>query len=135
MIAFDSAMRETCTVRESRTNTPLQALNLMNDVTFVEASRKLAERAIRQGRGEMDDRIVCVFRQVLGRPPAERELGKLRDSLRFYLDHFRANPRAAADFTSQGETPRDKRIEASELAAYTAVASLILNLDETVTKE
>jgi hypothetical protein len=135
MITFDSAMRETCTVRESRTNTPLQALNLMNDVTFVEASRKLAERAIREGSGPIDDRIVRAFRQVLGRPPGERELRKLRDSLRFYLDHFRANPKAAADFTSQGEAPRDERIEVSELAAYTAVASLILNLDETITKE
>ncbi len=134
MTNFDSATRESCTVRESRTNTPLQALNLMNDVSFVETSRKLAERAIREGAGAAG-RIERAFRLVMARPPSESEGRKLRGSLEFYLDHFRANRAEAEELVRQGEAPRDERIGAAELAAYTTVASLILNLDEAVSKE
>jgi hypothetical protein len=135
MTTFDSATRESCTVRESRTNTPLQALNLMNDVTFVEASRKLAERAMREGGDGAEARLTRAFRLALARRPTETETRKLRDSLEFYVGHFRANPKEAEDFVAQGESPRDKRTDAAELAAYATVASLILNMDETVSKE
>jgi hypothetical protein len=135
MANFDSPMRESCTVRESRTNTPLQALNLMNDVTFVEAARLMAERALREGGTKKDDRLVYAFRLALSRRPSETELGRLRNSLSFYQDHYRTDAKAAAELVSQGEAPRDKNIDIPELAAYTAVASLLLNLDETITKE
>jgi hypothetical protein len=135
MATFDSALRESCTVRESRTNTPLQALNLMNDVTFVEAARVLAARAIREGVAEAAARLERAFRLVLGRRPEARELDKLGGALAFYRDHYQSRRGDAEKLISQGDSPRVPDIAASELAAYTAVASLILNLDETLTKE
>ncbi len=133
MATFDSAMRESCTVRESRTNTPLQALNLMNDVTFVEAARKLAERVIHETTP--DKRLDLAFRLLLARGPSVLEQRKLSSSLNYYKDHFSSEPEAAAKLVRQGESVSDTRIPVAELAAYTAVASLILNLDEAVTKE
>jgi hypothetical protein len=135
MANFDSAMRESCTVRESRTNTPLQALNLMNDVTFVEAARMMAQRAIREGGATAESRLTYAFRLALGRQPSESELRTLRNSLAFYADHYQTDAKAASQLISHGDTPRDKSLDPSQAAAYTAVASLILNLDETITKE
>ncbi|MCC6862965.1 MAG: DUF1553 domain-containing protein [Bryobacterales bacterium] len=135
MAAFDSALRESCTVRESRTNTPLQALTLMNDVTFVEAARALAARAIRESEAGAARRLERAFRLVLGRRPAAGELDRLGRALAFYRDHFHSRRADAEKLISLGETPRPTEIEATELAAYTAVASLILNLDETLNKE
>jgi len=114
MMNFDAAGRETCVVRELRTNTPLQALDLMNDVTFLEAARALAERMIRDGGPGEAERIAYGFSLVTARPPKSRESDILLSSLHYYRD------------TSQNDP---------ELAAYTTVASLILNLDVTVTKE
>lgn len=135
MATFDSAMRESCTVRESRTNTPLQALNLMNDVTFVEASRRMAQKAILEAGARAEERVGYTFRLALGREPNQKELQTLLGSLAFYKDLYQTDPKAAAALIGQGESPRDKTIPPSELAPYTAVASLILNLDETITKE
>jgi Protein of unknown function (DUF1553)/Protein of unknown function (DUF1549)/Concanavalin A-like lectin/glucanases superfamily len=133
MANFDSAMRESCTVREARTNTPLQALNLMNDVTFVEAARKLAERVIanKSATGRLDQ----AFLSVLGRQPKPAERDKLATSLAFYKDHFASKPEAATKFTTFGDSKPAPGIEAPELAAWTALCSAILNLDEAVTKE
>jgi len=135
MMNFDAAGRETCVVRELRTNTPLQALNLMNDVTYLEASRKLAERMMREGGGTTASRIAYGFELATARVPREREAQILAESLGFYRDQFQSDPAAAARYLSQGEAPRDLNLDAHELAAYTAVASLILNLDAAVTKE
>ena len=135
MATFDSALRESCTVRESRTNTPLQALNLMNDVTFVEAARVLAARAIHEGGADAAGRTDRAFRLVLGRKPAARELDKLSGALAFYRDHYQSRRGDAEKLISQGDSPGAADIDATELAAYTAIASLILNLDETLTKE
>jgi hypothetical protein len=135
MANFDSAMRESCTVRESRTNTPLQALNLMNDVTFVEAARVMAQRAILEGGAQKDDRLAYAYRLALSRPPSPTELSTLRNSLSFYQDLYQTDGKAAMQLVSQGEAPRDNNIDIPELAAYTAVSSLLLNLDETITKE
>jgi hypothetical protein len=133
MATFDSAMRESCTVRESRTNTPLQALNLMNDVTFVEAARKLAERVI--AKSSPDGRIDLAFRLVLARSPKPAEREKLAAALAFYKDRFASVPEAAVQFTSVGDSVRDPKIDGRELASLTAICSAILNLDEAVTKE
>lgn len=134
MMNFDSSSRETCIVRESRTNTPLQALNLMNDVTYLESARKLAERMLRDGGTAPESRIAHGFRLVLSRAPRPNEAAVLQDSLRYQIDHYKTDTQAALKLLSQGDSPRDGKIDPSELAAYSAVASMILNLDEVVTK-
>ena len=135
MANFDSAMRESCTVRESRTDTPLQALNLMNDVTFVEASRKMAERVLRENTTGTDERLTYAFRLVTARAPSSRELQTLRGSLAFYRDHYQSRQPEAQSLTRQGASAPVSDIPARDLAAWTAVCSLLLNLDEAVTKE
>ena len=135
MLNFDSAGREACTVRETRTNTPLQALNLMNDVTFVEASRKLAERMMTEGGGTPQERIGYGYRLATAHElkPESHEI--LLGSYRHYLDNFQTDRRAALELVRQGESERDQVLDVAQLASYTTVASLILNLDETITKE
>lgn len=135
MIAFDAAGRETCTVRKTRTNTPLQALALLNEVTFVEAARMLAQRAMLTGGETPESRITRAFRLVLARPPRAVELEVLTQGFQSHLARYKAEPQTAAELLSTGECPRDERLDAAELAAYTAIASVILNLDEAVTKE
>ncbi|MCU1273562.1 MAG: hypothetical protein JWO48_993, partial [Bryobacterales bacterium] len=135
MVNFDSAGREACTVRETRTNTPLQALDLMNNVTYVEAARALAERMIREGGTSSEERIAFAFRLATARHPRPEEGRILLDSFRHYLDRFQTNPDGATKILSEGDHPRDQQLDVSQLAAYTSVASLILNFDETVTKE
>ncbi len=135
MVNFDAAGREACTVRENRTNTPLQALDLMNDVTYVEAARVLAERMMREGGTTPEDRIAFGFRLATARHPRAGDTAILSSSFHHYLDRFRTNPAAGLKLLSEGEYKRDQTLDVSQLAAYTSVASLILNLDETVTKE
>jgi hypothetical protein len=134
MVAFDAAGREACTVRKARTNTPLQALTLMNDVTFVEAARVLAQRVMAEGGRSPEESIALAFRLATGRQPRPAEVKILRTGLDVYLAHYRQDRQAARKLVSAGEAPRDARLDVSELAAYTAVASLILNLDEAITK-
>jgi hypothetical protein len=135
MVNFDAAGREACVVRENRTNTPLQALDLMNDVAYVEASRVLAERMMREGGTTPEQRIAFAFRLATGRRPNTAEVSILLDSFHHYRDRFHSNDNAAMKLVSEGEHARDEKLDAGELAAYTSAASLILNLDETVTKE
>jgi len=135
MIAFDASTRETCLVRETRTNTPLQALTLMNDVTFVEASRALAERMMTEGGATPNERIVFAFRLATARRPLPVDRRILLSGLHKHLEHYRGNPDAARKLVSAGESVRDAEIDMVELAAYTVTASLILNLDEAITKE
>jgi len=135
LVTFDAAGRETCVVRQSRTNTPLQALNLMNDVTFVEASRVLAQRAMKEGGTTPEERITLAFRLATARQPRPGELSVLLDGYRQHLADYRQDEKAARKLVSLGEAPRDEKLDVSELAAYTAVAGVILNLDEVVTKE
>jgi hypothetical protein len=131
---FDAAGREACVVRETRTNTPLQALDLMNDVTYLEASRKLGERVMHE-RATADERVVQEFRLVTARRPSPQEMTVLREALSGYLADYKRDPAAARKFVSQGESARDEKLDVSELAAYSALASLMLNIDETITKE
>ena len=132
MINFDSPTRESCTVRETRTNTPLQALNLMNDVTYLEAARKLGERMVKQGGPEP---LAYGFQLAVGRAPSESEVAVLQNALRKFRSRYGADTEAAAKFLDQGASPRDPSIPPAELAAYASVASMLLNLDEFVTKE
>jgi Protein of unknown function (DUF1553) len=134
MMAFDASGREACSVRETRTNTPLQALTLMNEVTFVEAARMLAQRVM-TAAATPGERITWAFRLALARQPSASELAILEQNLARHLEQFREHPGAADQLLQVGEAPRDAKLDSSELAAYTAVANLILNLDEMVTKE
>lgn len=134
MVTFDASTREGCIVRETRTNTPLQALNLMNDVAFLEAARKLGERMIKEGGATPTSRIAYGWKLVLGRSPRPAETAVALRAYNQFLDRYRGNPVAAQDYLKQGESPRDATLNTPELAASTAVASLIFNLDEAVTK-
>jgi hypothetical protein len=135
MVNFDAAGREACTVRENRTNTPLQALDLMNDLTYVEAARVLAERMMREGGTTPEARIAFGFRLATARHPRAGDIAILSGTFHHYLDRFRTNQAAGLKLLSEGEYKRDQTLDVSQLAAYASVASLILNLDETVTKE
>jgi hypothetical protein len=135
MMNFDAAGRESCVVRESRTNTPLQALNLMNDVTFLEAARFIGQRMLKEGGNDDAARLRYGFRLVLAREPAAQELEILLDSLRFHRDKFATSPQEAEALLKQGESKTDASLNSRELASYASIASLILNMDEAVTKE
>ena len=131
---FDAPEREFCQVRRPQTNTPLQALVLLNDPTYLEASRKLAERTMREGGEQPNERLAWAFRLVTARPPAPEDLTLLRETFDRRLAHFKSTPDAAKKLLSIGESPRDQKLNDSELAAYTTLASMLLNLDEVITK-
>lgn len=132
--AFDAPEREVCVVRRARTNTPLQALVLQNDPTYLEAARKLAERGMADGGATPESRLSYMFRLATARTPANEELRVLVDTFRRQLAHFQQHLVAANDIASIGEAPRNEQLDVAELAAYSVVASMILNLDETITK-
>jgi hypothetical protein len=135
MMTFDAAGRETCVVRHARTNTPLQALTLMNHVAFVEAARVFAQRLMTEGGATPEERIAFAFHLATARPPRPAERRILLADFARHLAHYRQDREAALKLLYTGESPRDEKLDAAELAAYTAVANLILNLDETITKE
>jgi hypothetical protein len=134
MSTFDAPSWETCQVRRASTDTPLQALALLNDVTYLEAARKFAERMLTEGGSSADSRITFAFRLATGRAPTTDELQMLRTSLEKYTARFRQSPKAADEFVSQGEAPRNKSVNVIDLAAHTAMASVLLNMDEAVSK-
>jgi hypothetical protein len=132
---FDVAERDNTAVGTSRTNTPLQALNLINDVTYVEAARMLAERMLTEGGKTDGERVAFAFRVATARPPSETELGVLLKSLRTFRERYRADQASALKLVSMGEHPRNEKLNVAELAAHAVVARLIFNLDKVVTKE
>ena len=135
LATFDAPDREKCTARRALTNTPLQALVLLNDPTYVEASRGLAQRTLAQGGKDEKSRVEYAFRLATARRPTGKEVNVLRQLLKGRQDEFRRDRSAALKLLSVGESPRDKRFDVAELAAWTTVASAILNLDETITKQ
>lgn len=132
---FDSALREACTVRENRTNTPLQALHLLNDVQFLEAARALAQRLLQSSSPTPEARLETLFRLVLSRPPTPAERAAVSSLLTRAQAHFAAQPASAAAFLQQGDSPRDTRLPVSEHAAWMLASSQVLNLDAALTKE
>jgi hypothetical protein len=130
---FDAPEREVCTARRSRTNTPLQALVLMNDPTYLEASRKLAERVMNSGPST-ESRIAFAFRVTLSRSPTRAETELAAKLFHHRLAKFQQNPTSAKELISVGESPRDPALAEPELAAWTSVMSVIMNLDEAITK-
>ncbi len=135
MMNFDASDREVCTVNVGRTNTPLQALNLMNDVTFVEGSRRFAERLLREAGDAAADRIQAAYLLALGRPARGPEVTVLAKLLESFVDRYADDLDAAEALVSEGDSAWDQSLDVRELAAYTGLASLILNLDEVVTKQ
>jgi Protein of unknown function (DUF1553)/Protein of unknown function (DUF1549)/Planctomycete cytochrome C len=132
---FDAPSREICTVKRSRTNTPLQALALLNEVTFVESARKLAERMIVDGGSTPEDRIRYGFLRATGRQPSKDELPILKRGFERHLADYRQNPEAAKALLKVGASKSDAALDPGELAAMTLTANVLLNLDEVVTKE
>jgi hypothetical protein len=132
---FDSSPRQVCTVRQNRTNTPLHALTLMNDITYVEASRKLAERMLREGGADSSARIGWALRLATARPATPREIETLANIYDKMLARYKADPKAAEELLAIGQSPRDKDLDPLELAAHACVANVILNLDEVMTRE
>ncbi|MBS0261085.1 MAG: DUF1553 domain-containing protein [Planctomycetes bacterium] len=135
MTAFDAPDRETCLVRRARTNTPLQALVLLNDPTYVESSRRFAERVLKQGGTSVSERLDYAFRLALSRPATEAERPVLLKLLAETRTRFEQVPADAEKLISVGESSRDKSLPAVDLATWTTVCSILLNLDESITKE
>lgn len=134
MSAFDAPDRETCQVRRARTNTPLQALVLMNDVQFFEAARKFAERVLLEGGDDIAERLTFAFRCVTARTPTSNELSSLTRLLEACERQLRQDAVAAGKLISAGESVAAGSIAPRELSAWTMVAHLLLNLSEAVTK-
>lgn len=133
MSTFDAPDREVCTVRRPRTNTPLQALVLLNDPTYLEAARHLAERVLGAVQKE-DERLALIFRMATGRKAEKKELSILQAVFIDQLARYKASEPAAVALLKAGDSAYSTRWTPAELAAWTLVASTVLNLDETVTK-
>ncbi len=135
MSLLDANGRDTCAVDLKQTNTPLQALLLLNDETFVEHARGLATRMMREGGTDDEARICRGLALLLGRQPHGNELAILSEELQQQRSYFQAHPDAVDAFLAVGDSPVDASLEAVELAATTSVARVLLNLDETLTRE
>jgi hypothetical protein len=131
---FDAPSREVCTLHRERTQTPLQSLVLMNDPAYVEAARGLAERVLREEPADLDKRLVRAFRHTLGRAPQADEIGILQKTYTQQLANFRNDSEAANKLLKVGESPLPQKTGGAELAAMTAVANVLLNLNEAITK-
>jgi hypothetical protein len=134
LTTFDAPDREKCTARRLITNTPLQALVLLNDPTYVEASRVLAQRAMVEAGAGAEARVRFLFREVTTHRPSEAEVRILLDLAKRRLEYYKKQPAQASALIATGAS-KHANLEATELAAWTVVASTILNLDQTITKE
>ncbi len=134
MSILDAPSREACTVRRERTNTPLQALMLLNDPQYVEAARGLGERTLREGGSTPEDRITFMFRLVTARRPDDKEFRELIAAYHDLMKTYSENVEAAKKLITTGESKPDATLPPNELAAWTMIANLLLNLDEVITK-
>ena len=132
---FDVANRQTCTVKIVRTNTPLHALVTLNDVTYVEAARGLAQSVLLGSAGDDAARIGQAFRRVTARSPKPAELDILTRRLATLRQTYSRDEAAAKKLLAVGESKPDPKLNAGELAAWTSLATVLLNLDETISKE
>ena len=131
---FDTANRQTCTVRASQTSTPLHALTTLNDPTWVEAARVLAEKSM-QAAADLDGRLTHAFRRVLGRAPTAYDLDALRRMHARQLEIYGTDVDGTKQLLAVGESPRDKALDPTGHAALTSVCLAIFNLDEALTRE
>jgi len=134
MLLFDAPTREYCVVRRPRTNTPLQALAMLNDPQFVEASRAFGHRMMHEGGATVEARIAYGLRLATARKPTRSEVQVLADVFKQQLAEFQSNKESAEKLLSVGSWKPAGDCDPAEAAAWATIASMILNLDETVTK-
>jgi hypothetical protein len=134
-VFFDVANRQTCSVKSSRTNTPLHALTTFNDVTYVEASRAWAERLLKSDAASPEARIELAYQQLLARKPSAQEQKIVRAAFEQFQMKYTADSEAAKKLLATGASKRDDKLPLADHAAMTAVCNLLLNLDEALTKE
>ena len=134
LLAFDAPTREECSAERAVSNTPQAALTLLNDPTFVEAARVFAARVLRETSGDDDARLRAAFRQAVSRAPAELELAPVRALLTSHRQYFADHPEAARALVTVGLSPPASGLSEPELAAWTSVARVLLNLNETITR-
>jgi hypothetical protein len=135
LLAFDASTREECMVDRPRSNTPLQALALLNDPTYVEAAKVFAARIVRDGGPSAEQRLRYAFRRAIQREPTTAEAELLVRFYRRHLDQFQADRAAAAALLKVGDATPPQGIQTAELAAWTSVARVVLNLHETITRD
>jgi hypothetical protein len=135
LLAFDAPSREECVADRPRSNTPLQALVLMNDPTYVEAARSLAEHLLQEGGGTLPERLNYAFRRVVARPATPAEIAVLSSLYQRHLQQYTTDKSAAQQLLTSGEHAVPRGLDPTELAAWTSVARVILNLNETITRE
>jgi hypothetical protein len=133
MVTFDAPSRENFCVGRARSNTPLQALALMNDVQQFEAARAFAERLLQPVQTDAD-RLATAFRTVTARPPTAAEANLLAATIAGHRAHFQKNPEAASRVLANGESPYSRQLPVPEFAAWTMIANLLLNLDEAIVR-
>ena len=134
MMIFDAPTRETCVVKRPRTNTPLQALVTLNDVHFVEASRMFAQRIMKEGGDSFERRISMAYLLALSRKPTGEELAICKEVFDKQMASFSQDAAMATKYLAQGAAGYDKELDPAELASYTVITNMILNLDETLTR-
>ena len=133
MMTFDATSREVCTIRRNRSNTPLQALVTLNDPVYIEAAQALARRVM-ESAPKPEDRIRTAWRIVLQREPSPREAARISQLLTEAREQFAKDPKQAADMATNPVGAAPKGADITELAAWTAVSNVLLNLDETLMK-
>ncbi len=134
MITFDAPQRDVCTMKRENTNTPMQALVLLNDPQFIEAARMLAERMQKEGGPDMETQTQFAFRAICGRKPTTKELLLLKKQYHLALDKYQQQPQAAKELLQVGEYPFDQQLDKIETAALAMVANTIMNFDEAYMK-
>lgn len=135
MKAFDASTREECAAQRARSNTPLAALALLNDPTFIEAARVFASRIIIEGGKTDAERLAFAFREITSRQPDEAETKSLTQLLQKNRSVYQADKTAASDLVKIGLAPIAEDVDVSELAAWTTVGRALLNLAEVITRE
>jgi len=134
-MAFDTPTREKCVLQRQRTNTPMQALVTLNDDQFVEAARHFARRILKSDGKTFADKLNFAFEWATGRPADQLRITILREAYDTQSKVFRESPTKAEELLSVGESPRDPKLDPYEHATWTLLASMILNLDETLNRE
>lgn len=134
MDVMNAPSREVCTMKRERTNTPLQALTTLNDVQFVEAARRLAERALREGGSNRKQRFDFIARQILARPLRAEEVRVVESVYADVFEHYKKTPADAEALVDVGDSEADAKLPRPELAAYTMVVNQLMNLDEVLNK-
>lgn len=134
LVNFDAPSREECTAERARSNTPQQALTLLNDPTYVEAARVFAQRIIAEGGGDVQSRLNWAWRMALARPARAEEIAVLQGLYEKHKTEYARDAKDAAALDTAGEAPKAKDVDAVELATWTSVSRTILNLHETITR-